>query len=824
MHTHRALGLLTATALTLTAACGTGTPPPADGSRVQTPTRSSAPLAPVGQWLSGDLHVHSDHSADGSGPRQALDGRGPGNVSVSDQITQGALKGLQWMPITDHRTYDQHYDPLWESADLLLIPGEEANGSPHANPIGAVEMIVQGALRPRRPGWSVLQTSIWDAHAQGAIWSHNHPDDGFYNGDGTLNDRANAVGADMVELWNKASNINRELEFAENRWNAGFRFGSAGASDNHFRELWAIAGPGQPETQVFASDYTERGILQALDAGRSTITHRNDLLTPQLLLDADMQKDGIFEAIAGDEIVAAPGTAGTLRVRVRGGLGTTVSIYRNPGRAEGAVAEFMPTLPEQTFTLAIEAQDTHSWYYAEARGPGEIAGLDTTALDQPQTLVSPSTGVNERRALSSAIFIGPTLATPQPEQALPTDIGSDDGARAVIGPLGEFSGFADVAVSGALTHVVAERHGPGETRVIYRRVSGSTLGAETDLAPLSRSARFPRIAAQGDDIWVAWQDERAGQVPRRPAIYLRHSNDGGLSWQPEQLVRGIPGRAERPDLALMPEGAPVVVWQEIRAANPFDVFAQIIGVDAAPQNLSRAGKTVTAGNPLDTRSAIYPASVWPAVAVREDGLVAVAFHDNRTDPDPLWTGQTLTGDSADTDNWQIRVSTRPAQGAWSPLRELGSNDRAERHADVGFTDDGELLVLWTDRPSLAPANINPGLRYALSSDDGASFGESAVLAEDANAMSQYPRLGNDSDGRLRAVWYDNRSEDWRWRVMTAVFGEGQWRNLAMIPGRGINTWPATHGGAIVFASTRDAQRVQRDRTQRIYLLGPTPAP
>jgi hypothetical protein len=82
------------------------------------------------------MHVHDDHSSDGSGPRQAGDQRGPGNVSVADQIGQGVQNGLDWMPLTDHRTYDQHYDPLWESADLLLIPGEEANGSPHANVLG----------------------------------------------------------------------------------------------------------------------------------------------------------------------------------------------------------------------------------------------------------------------------------------------------------------------------------------------------------------------------------------------------------------------------------------------------------------------------------------------------------------------------------------------------------------------------------------------------------------------------------------------------------------------------------------------------------------
>ncbi len=84
-------------------------------------------------------------------------------------------------------------------------------------------------------------------------------------------------------------------------------------------------------------------------------------------------------------------------------------------------------------------------------------------------------------------------------------------------------------------------------------------------------------------------------------------------------------------------------------------------------------------------------------------------------------------------------------------------------------------------------------------------------------MGERPRLGVDFDGSVRAVWHDTRSADWRWRVMTAVF-RGAWSASELQRGRGNNTWPATAGGAIVFASTRNATRLQRDRTQQIFLL------
>jgi hypothetical protein len=124
---------------------------------------------PGGTWLRGDLHVHDDHSSDGSGPRQQNHDKARGNVSIADQIDQATRMGLQFLPLTDHRTYDQQYDPLWESASLLLIPAEEANGNPHATSLGGVDTVVQGAARPDRPRFTHAQQSVWDAHSQGAV-------------------------------------------------------------------------------------------------------------------------------------------------------------------------------------------------------------------------------------------------------------------------------------------------------------------------------------------------------------------------------------------------------------------------------------------------------------------------------------------------------------------------------------------------------------------------------------------------------------------------------------------------------------------------------
>lgn len=796
------------------AACSDSPALTADASAPEPPPAPAPEVA--GVWLKGDLHVHDDHSSDGSAPRQLADDRGAGNTGISDQIAFARLAGLDFLPLTDHRTYDQHYDPLWESSHLLLIPGEEANGSPHATVHGAVESIVQAAEdgdELRR-----LQQSIWDAHAQGAVWITAHPDDGEVEDDGTPNRRASAVGVDLVETWNKASDVEREIDYAENRWNAGFRFGVAGGSDNHFRELWLLAGPGLPTTQVFAAGRSERGILQGMQAGHTRL--HADALSPVVSIEADFDGDGRFEAMGGDERFVPPGTVGKLRVTVDRGMGSTVHVYAAPGRSAGALATFRPGLLElrAEYELDVEAPAQPGWYRAEVRGLSLPHSVNTS--DIPTSLIPmPLELPNQLRAMTSPIFVSAGPVEARPELPTPADAGGDDGALVALGTVGAFSGFPDLAVANGRTHVVAEVHEPGATRIQYRRRDGGLWSAPQRLSE-SDSARFPQVAAHGETVWVVWQDEAAGQQPRRPAILLRRSDDGGVTWRPIETLRTLEGRAERPAIAATPDGGAVVAWQEIRSGEPFDVYAQWLGRDAAPVNLSRAGKNFRAAHLLDTRSSRYPASVWPRVAVAANGRVAVGWQDNRTDVDPLWTGQTLRGEGTDPDDWQIMLRARdPAAQDWEAPRSVGANDRADRHPALAFDGQHRLILAWESKPlQAAGANL-----VVLSTRENAEggFDEPEPIDAGTAGMGQYVRLAREADGRVRAVWADSRSADWRWRVMTALRGEAGWTGARLIPSRGNNTWPATAGGQIVFASTRNAQRLQRDRTQQVVLL---PAP
>lgn len=809
----------------------------------------TCPPLPERHWLAGDVHVHDDHSSDGSGPRQAFDQRGHGNVSVADQIQQGVIQGLDWMPLTDHRTYTQHYDPLWESAELLLLPGEEANSSPHGNIFGAVDTVLQGA-GSGRPGWSRVQASIWDAHSQGAVYQHNHPDSGHLEDIFQLvpNENANAVGADLMEGWNAHSGIEQSMGYAEQQWNRGHRFAPSGGSDSHMRELWAFLGPGVVTSRVYAAR-TGRGVLQGMRRGNLTLGARNRV-APLLVVEAHRDDDGAPEAISGDELVVPAGEAVKLAIRYdRVVPGARLHVFSNAhGRnsAEHPVHSLLQ--PAGVVEFEVLASDSHQWFYAEIRGPGEPHSLDFDTRSDPERINTVRPTYDERLTLAAPVFIGPDLAVPQSQQPVPADQGGADGALALHERAEAFSGFPDVAAVGSTAHVVFEAHRDAATQVLYRRVGGAAQSPIV-LSGCSATARFPSVAARGNDVWTVWQDERDQQMPRRPAILARHSVDGGSTWGDVMVLRTLEGRAERPDITLLADGTPLVVWQEIAAGGAFDVMLLEVGGSAGPLNLSGAGKTVTPGNGLDTRSARHPASIWPRIAA-DGARVTVVFADNREDPDPGWSGRFLVGEggtegtseydftgtgalataidtvgvggppATEYDNWQIMVATRGADGQWAELVSLGETDHAEQHPDVAYDGAGNLVVVWDARGPDGKgrprsAGVNPVIRAASRTAGESDFSFHAPAP--GEAMSQYPRLGRDANGGVRAVWYDNRSADWRWRVATAVLAQS-WSDVEIINGRGNNTWPATDAGKIVFASTRNAVRVQRDPTQEIFLV------
>jgi hypothetical protein len=144
-----------------------------------------------------------------------------------------------------------------------------------------------------------------------------------------------------------------------------------------------------------------------------------------------------------------------------------------------------------------------------------------------------------------------------------------------------------------------------------------------------------------------------------------------------------------------------------------------------------------------------------------------------------------------------------------------STTTSDRHPSVAVDAGGGFVVAW-DSGALASSGVNLSLRSSRSVD-GVDWTPSVPVAFDADAMSQRPRLGQDGDGAVRAVWFDSRSADWRWKVFTSRFDVAKgWSTPLQLTIPGNATYPATSAGAVVFTTDRNAT-TQRDATQQVFL-------
>lgn len=151
-------------------------------------------------WYRGDLHYHTTHSDD------AADQGGDdmkGALAVADAFRHPdfikhnpglAGNGLDYIAVTDHRTDLVLKDPEFKHPHLILVAGEEFGGAGHAGIWGFQKHIPHDPLNGE-PGNTRIQNAVNEAHAQGALFSINHPtQDNIWAWD--------VNGVDGIEVWN----------------------------------------------------------------------------------------------------------------------------------------------------------------------------------------------------------------------------------------------------------------------------------------------------------------------------------------------------------------------------------------------------------------------------------------------------------------------------------------------------------------------------------------------------------------------------------------------------------------------------------------------
>lgn len=325
--------------------------------------------ARAGEWLAGDLHVHSTFSHDSYGgpsdDNSELDDVNTLGFSVSSAFSYAAARGLDFLAITDHNDVRSATDPGFGSSGVIGVAGYENSLNGHAQMLGTSRLFPEGD-----PGSAAYVQDLADAiRAEGGLFQINHPVNSTTDTPDDLDwELGYAVQPDTVEAWNgprfyqppfpAANSHDDAVRYWEGWLNRGAHVGLSGGSDSHWLATAAAQGSGQPTVWVFAETPTQAGIVEGLRRGRTTISHQPPTAgAPRVFLEADRDGDGRFESMVGDTV--APGTP--LRARVEGASGTLLRVATDGG--EEAFAPVPVTRPDFEHRFVLPAERT--WVRAE---------------------------------------------------------------------------------------------------------------------------------------------------------------------------------------------------------------------------------------------------------------------------------------------------------------------------------------------------------------------------------------------------------------------------------------------------------------------------
>jgi hypothetical protein len=294
------------------------------------PPRAEAadPAGSSGQWLAGDLHVHTTYSHDSyGGPGD--DNTGPDEaytlgLTVSQQFALAATRGLDFLAITDHNDVRSQSDAGFGAHGVVPVRGYESSLQGHGQMLGAGRVYDDDDV-------AALRDAL---RADGGVFQINHPREG---GEADWAPGHDVV-PDAVEVWNisrlyqpplpSASDNDAALAFWEGFLDAGEHVAATGGSDSHWASTVAVQGAGSPTTWVFATEPTEAGVLEGIRAGRTSISARPPGQGgARLFLEADADGDGTFESMVGDTVPAGS----LLRARVESATGTELRVITEGG-------------------------------------------------------------------------------------------------------------------------------------------------------------------------------------------------------------------------------------------------------------------------------------------------------------------------------------------------------------------------------------------------------------------------------------------------------------------------------------------------------------
>lgn len=310
--------------------------------------------APEGRWYATQFHAHSRYS--------------DGIHAVSDIVRWAKAAGLDAVALTDHQTDAHVADPGWQGAaaqGIVMIPAYEWTRGWHNT--------WDGKERPHMSVWGVkpgqgqvAATTLTRDEAtamlrkQGLTVGANHP----YEPRFPWPDEEFS-GVQAMEVWQwrygRETTMAPPANWTEPRHNlVDFQYRNGWAIAMWRRALmkgyhlaplatadFHVAGAQQlesPCTLVWSTAATADGILAGVRAGHVMLVR--DPHGPKLTIEADDDHDGVFEAMAGDQV----SDEARVRVSAKGARGLRLTLCR----ADGDVGSFAVTGDDWQHTFLVK--------------------------------------------------------------------------------------------------------------------------------------------------------------------------------------------------------------------------------------------------------------------------------------------------------------------------------------------------------------------------------------------------------------------------------------------------------------------------------------
>ena len=400
---------------------------------------SAAAPAPAGEWVAGDLHVHTIYGHDTcTSPTDAWDYTQPDRsvrrpcedpytwaFPPGERLADAEQRGLDFVALSYHNNVVGQGDPGYTSyvGPVLKVPAYENSQPGHVQMLGARSCydndgavpgaVVECGAMVTDQSAAGEQRLADGLRADGGAFQINHPSDRSWS-----SRYGRSVVPDSMEVWNiggwwfqhplPASNDNdASLAYYDSFLREGAQIAATGGSDSHWRATSEFQGVGEPTTWVWVTSRTVQGVLDGVRAHRTTVSMEPPARQgPRVWLEADAGRDGHFEAMVGD--VVPPHAR--FRVRTENVVpGSILRIVTEQGWTEttltGSSQEF--DSPAATF-VRVEVR------VPDAQAP-RVAGCDPVAQQLEQHFGEEFTYCRNAlvmEALSSPIYVR-TPTTPR---------------------------------------------------------------------------------------------------------------------------------------------------------------------------------------------------------------------------------------------------------------------------------------------------------------------------------------------------------------------------------------------------------------------------